>query len=264
MRERAATPERAIVTGANRGLGLGVVDRLGQRGAHVVLTSREASDGEREAARARARGRDVVATTLDVTSPQSIAALVQSLGEAPLTSVVSNAGIALDGFDARVVEQTLAVNYFGATALVRALEPRLGPGSRVVMVSSAMGALDGFDRRVRARFEAPRDYASIEAALAEFAALVAAGRETSEGWPRSAYRVSKLALNAWTRLYAEELRARDVHVNAVCPGWVRTRMGGAGASRSVREGAEGIVWAALLPAGGPTGGFFRDGRAVSW
>lgn len=255
---------RAVVTGGNRGLGLGVVDRLGQRGYQVILAARSAEDGEREAARARARGRDVVAEVLDVTDAASIARFAERLGEAPIDALVSNAGVALDGFDAMVVETTLAVNYFGATNIVRALEGRFRPGSRVVMVSSAMGALDGFDRRIRARFEAPGDYAAIEAALAEFRELVSAGREAMEGWPRSAYRVSKVALNAWTRLYAEEVRARGVLVNAVCPGWVRTRMGGAGASRSVREGAEGIVWAAMLPPRGPTGGFFRDGRAIPW
>lgn len=256
--------ERVVVTGGNRGLGLGVVDRLGQRGYRVVLASRDSLDGEREAARARARGRDVIAIPLEVTSADSLRAFSDTLGTDSLGAIVSNAGVALDGFDAQVVETTLSVNYFGATRVVRALEDRLVPGSRVVMVSSAMGALDGFDKRVRSRFERPKDYAAIEAALAEFTQLVRDGRETAEGWPRSAYRISKIALNAWTRLYAEEMRSKDVHVNAVCPGWVRTRMGGAGASRSVREGAEGIVWAAMLPKGAPTGGFFRDGKPVPW
>ena len=136
------------MTGANRGLGLGVVEQLGQRGYRVVLASRDPEAGEREAARARARGRDVIAAALDVASAESIRAFSEALGPDRIDAIVSNAGVALDGFDLSVVQRTLAVNYFGATAVVRALEDRLGVGSRVVMVSSAMGALDGFDRRV--------------------------------------------------------------------------------------------------------------------
>ena len=84
------------------------------------------------------------------------------------------------------------------------------------------------------------------------------------GWPGSACNVSKVGLNAYTRILARELRGKPVRVNAVCPGWVRTDMGGAGATRSVEEGAKGIVWAATLAVGGPTGGFFRDGEALAW
>jgi NAD(P)-dependent dehydrogenase (short-subunit alcohol dehydrogenase family) len=97
----------------------------------------------------------------------------------------------------------------------------------------------------------------------EFAADVAAGRHTERGWPTSAYRVSKAALNAYTRIVAAELKPRNIRVNSVCPGWVRTRMGGQSASRDVAKGAASIVWAATLTE--PTsGGFFRDGRALGW
>ena len=78
------------------------------------------------------------------------------------------------------------------------------------------------------------------------------------------YRISKLALNGLTRIMAGHVRGRNVLVNAVCPGWVRTDMGGPGASRSVEHGARGIVWAATLPDGGPSGGFFRDGNPIDW
>ncbi|HAM23184.1 MAG TPA: short-chain dehydrogenase, partial [Actinobacteria bacterium] len=81
-------------------------------------------------------------------------------------------------------------------------------------------------------------------------------------WP--GYRMSKAALNALTRLTAKELEGSPIKVNSVCPGWCRTDMGGKDAARSADEGARGIVWAALLPDDGPSGGFFRDGQAIDW
>jgi NAD(P)-dependent dehydrogenase (short-subunit alcohol dehydrogenase family) len=97
-----------------------------------------------------------------------------------------------------------------------------------------------------------------------FVDAVARGRYREAGWPGSAYRVSKVALNALTRILSRELAPRKIKVNAVCPGWVRTRMGGASATRDVTSGAKSILWAATLPADGPTGGFFRDGRKIAW
>ena len=91
----------------------------------------------------------------------------------------------------------------------------------------------------------------------------AAGAWASLGARTPAYSLSKLALNGLTVMLASELRGSGVLVNAVCPGWVATDMGGAG-GRPVEDGARGIVWAATLPDGGPTGGFFRDGRAIAW
>ena len=85
-----------------------------------------------------------------------------------------------------------------------------------------------------------------------------------KGWPESAYRVSKIGLNAYTRILARELADSKICLNAVCPGWVRTRMGGDNAARSVEEGADTIIWAALLPEDGPTGGFFRNRKTIDW
>jgi carbonyl reductase 1 len=89
------------------------------------------------------------------------------------------------------------------------------------------------------------------------------GHHVADGWPSSAYRVSKASLNAWVRLLARELAPRRIRINAACPGWVRTDMGGRGASRSVEKGAASILWAAALK-GEPTGGFFRDGGRIDW
>jgi NAD(P)-dependent dehydrogenase (short-subunit alcohol dehydrogenase family) len=90
------------------------------------------------------------------------------------------------------------------------------------------------------------------------------GQHEAQGWPSSAYSVSKAGLNALTRVLAEELRPAHVRVNAVCPGWVRTDMGGPGAPLSVERGADTLVWATTLPGDGPTGGFFRERKLVAW
>lgn len=102
--------------------------------------------------------------------------------------------------------------------------------------------------------------------MRQFVEDVGRGDHERRGWPSNAYRVSKVGLNALTRIYAAQLAKTHpkLKINSVCPGWVRTRMGGQSASRSVEEGAHGIVWAATLPADGPTGGFFRDGQRISW
>jgi NAD(P)-dependent dehydrogenase (short-subunit alcohol dehydrogenase family) len=148
--------------------------------------------------------------------------------------IVNNAAILYDtwahGYDADLTEVSAALdtNLFGAWRMCEALVPHLrrsGHG-RIVNVSSESGSLAGM----------------------------------SGGTP--AYSVSKAALNALTRILAAELRRDGVLVNAVCPGWTATDMGGGG--RPVAEGASGVVWAAELPDDGPTGGFFRDGRALAW
>jgi NAD(P)-dependent dehydrogenase (short-subunit alcohol dehydrogenase family) len=255
--------ELAIVTGGNRGLGLEVARQLARRGLRVVLTSRETAAGEEAAARLRGDG-EVRALPLDVADPASVASLAEALDE-PVHVLVNNAGASFSGFDARVAERTLATNYFGAAAVTDALLPRMPAGARVVMVSSGMGELGGYGAELRARFLSPDlDRAGVDALGREFVAAVARGEHGRLGWPGNAYRVSKALMNALVRVMAPALSARGIAINAVCPGWVRTDMGGAGAPRSVEKGASGIVWAATLPPGGPTGGFFRDGKAIGW
>jgi carbonyl reductase 1 len=269
---RAASPRLTVVSGANRGLGLEVCRQLAQAGRPVLLTARDADQAAaaaRTLAGAGAGGGTVRAAQLDVTEPASVAALAEALrreGE-PLAALVNNAGVALDGFDAEVVRSTLAVNVHGAARLTEALLPLLAPGGCVVMVSSGMGELAGLPPALRARFaDAALARPALQALLDEFLAAVQAGGRgaLAGGWPRSAYRVSKVALNALTRILAREQGPAGARVNAVCPGWVRTDMGGRAAPRGVAAGARSIVWAALLEADGPTGGFFRDGKPIPW
>jgi NAD(P)-dependent dehydrogenase (short-subunit alcohol dehydrogenase family) len=142
--------------------------------------------------------------------------------------------------------------------------PLLAPAANVVMVSSGMGTLDHLSPELARRFTGPDlDLPGLDALAAEFVALVERGGPLG-GFPQNAYSVSKVALNTYTRLVSPALAGRGVKVNAVCPGWVRTRMGGRAASRSVAQGARGITWAATLDDTGPSGGFFRDGRSIDW
>ncbi len=256
----------ALVTGGNRGLGLETCRKLAERGHHVILTSRKLEDAERTAREIGAKGHQVEPHALDVADPESVSALA---GAAPrwgkIDALVNNAGATLPGFDADVAEATLAINFFGAMRVTDALRPALAEDASVVMVSSGMGELSVVGPDLRRRFANP-DLGREE--LVElvngFVAAIRRGDHARSGWPSNAYRVSKVALNALTRILARELASTKIKVNAVCPGWVRTRMGGRGASRSVEDGARGIVWAATLPPDGPSGGFFRDGKAIEW
>lgn len=268
----------AVVTGANRGIGLECSRQLARAGLRVVLTARDGAAARAGAESLRAEGLAVLDHALDVTSGADIAALAGWLRaeHGGLDVLINNAGASFQGFDGSVAERTLAVNFFGPLHVTDALLPLLRPGGRVVMVSSSMADRDKLAPPLRGRFAVERgaagsaglDRAGLVALMEQFVSDVKAGRHSQEGWPTSAYSVSKIGLNCLTAILAQELRAaedqRGLLINAACPGWVRTRMGGAQANRSVEEGAETPVWLALLPADGPTGGFFRDQAPASW
>ncbi|WP_406378137.1 SDR family NAD(P)-dependent oxidoreductase [Streptomyces sp. NBC_00197] len=221
----------ALVTGANRGIGHEVARRLAAEGHTVYLTARSAK-GAADAA-AAIGGRDVRPLRLDVTSDDDVTAAARDIGA--LDVLINNAAITYDTWqravsaDLDVVREAAETNLYGPWRLTRALLPQLRASAhpRVVNVSSEAASL------------------------------------TSMGGGTPAYSASKVALNALTRMFAAELRSDGILVNAVCPGWVATDMGGAG-GRPVEEGAAGVLWAATLPDDGPTGGFFRDGRPLPW
>lgn len=168
------------------------------------------------------------------------------------------------------------MNYHGALQLTEALLPLLTPAACIVMVSGGAGELAALPRALRAQLQPPTiTSASLRALVAAFQAASERGdlrvraRQRSGGplWPQgsyAAYAFSKAVLNAATRLLAAKLGPNGARVNAVCPGWVQTEMGGAAAPRSIPEGAQAMVWAATLPPDGPTGRFFRDGRPIPW
>jgi NAD(P)-dependent dehydrogenase (short-subunit alcohol dehydrogenase family) len=216
----------ALVTGANRGLGLEVTRQLARRGFTVLA-------GARDPGAVPVVEGDVRAVRLDVSCERSVLALRAEVDA--LDVLVNNAAIHYDTWqrvldaDLDVVREALETNTLGPWRLALAFADlvRASPHGRIVNVSSGAGALTGM----------------------------------RDGHP--AYSISKAALNALTLMLADALRPSGVLVNAVCPGWVATDMGGRG-GRPVADGAAGIVWAATLPDGGPTGGFFRDGRRIEW
>ncbi len=227
----------ALVTGANRGIGLELVRQLAQRGFTTVLGSRDPEKGRAAAEGLAAGGIQVEARRLDVDDAESVRELAAGLESehGRLDVLVNNAAILYDtwqrGVDADLdlVHQALETNLLGAWRTTQACLPLLRRSShgRIVNVSSGSGSLSGM----------------------------------GAGTP--AYSVSKAALNALTRILAAELRSDGILVNSVCPGWVATDMGGPG-GRPVEQGAASVMWAVLLPDDGPTGGFFRDGRPVDW
>lgn len=255
----------AIVTGANRGLGLETCRQLRNQGFQIVLTSRGEKEGFEAARRLDPEAREVLYHPLDVTDPNSIATLVAALPRlVPRIDVlVNNAGVGLDGQDAETTRRTLAVNYFGARDVTDALLSSLPTGGRVVMVSSGLGELTHLAPDLRPSFADPTLTRSrLDALVSSFLQAVQTAKRRDAGWP-SAYSVSKVSLNALARILARDLAPRGVSVNAVCPGWVRTDMGGRRAPRSVAVGARSIVLAATLPSD-VTGGFYRDGRRIPW
>lgn len=229
----------AVVTGANRGIGLEICRQLAQRGLRILLTSRGRANGEAACAKLHDQDLDVRFAELDVASPDSVERFVGLLHDeyGGADVLVNNAGVMLDAKGAQVMSspvdsfrRTMEVNVYGPLLMCQALIPSMkkrGYG-RVVNLSSGLGQLS----------------------------------DMGDGTP--AYRMSKTALNALTRMLAAASRDANVLVNAMCPGWVKTDMGGVGATRSVVEAADTAIWLATLPDDGPRGGLFRDRKPIPW
>jgi NAD(P)-dependent dehydrogenase (short-subunit alcohol dehydrogenase family) len=228
----------ALITGANRGIGLEVCRQLAREGLQVILTSRDPDRGRTAAENLRGENLNVVYHPLDVTLPASVQNIHKHIKQqfGRLDVLVNNAGVYLDegvsvfdmGLDA--LQTTFEVNTYGAFLMTQAFVPLMieNDYGRVVNVSSSLGAI------------------------------------TQMGGYTAAYKMSKAALNALTRVVAGEVRGYNIKVNAADPGWVSTAMGGQTAPRTVEQGADTIVWLATLPDDGPTNGFFYERQPRMW
>jgi len=255
----------ALVTGANRGLGLETSVQLRAKGFRVVLTSRDEKKGTAAVRGLDPDGGDAMYHQLDITDRASISSVAKDLPALVprLDLLVNNAGIGSWGADRRASVRTIATNYFGSRDVTDALLPFIADGGRIVMVSSGLGELSYMGRDLRPRFADPSlNRPALDSLVNSYLSDLEKGEAKSAGWP-SAYSVSKVAMNALTRILARELAPRKIRINSVCPGWVRTDMGGPGANRSVEVGARSIVLGAMLP-DDATGGFYRDGKRIPW
>ena len=236
---QAPNKRLALITGANKGIGFEICRQLARKGLRVLLTSRDPRTGVKAQKILLQENLDVLFHELDVTVLSSVQALVKYVERehGGVDALVNNAGIMIDSSATSILREredvfhaTLETNFFGALRMCQGLVPLMrkrGYG-RVVNLSSGLGQL------------------------------------TDMGDGNAAYRMSKTALNTLTRMVASAMEQQDILVNSMCPGWVRTDMGGPNASRSVEKGAETAVWLATLPSGGPTGGLFRDKKPIPW
>lgn len=222
----------AVITGTRSGLGIGTARRLLEREFEVVLAHRDVARIPDLGPHAHPRHLDV---TRYETFPEFVSSVERDFGA--IDVLINNAAIYLDSRRPEDLIASFETNTLGPSMLLAGVLPNMLARNygRIVNVSSTMGQLTELGPDT-----------------------------TGMGTDRLAYRVSKAALNAVTRVFSYDVHGTNVLINSVCPGWTRTDMGTEEAPRSLDEGVSGIVWAATLPEGGPNGGFFQDGFPIPW
>lgn len=233
-----ASAKVALITGSNRGIGRETARQLAGRGYHVVIAARSRASGEQAVEEIRTAGGQVSLVELDVSDSESIARAAAEFDSiaSHLDVLVNNAGIYPDEglhiltLPRQQLAATFHTNMFGPLEVTQAFLPylRAAKQARVINVSSGYGQLDGMSPDV------------------------------------PSYCLSKFALNGLTIMLADALGGENIAVNAMCPGWVRTDMGGSSATRSVEQGADTAVWLADEAPQELTGKFFRDRSEIAW
>lgn len=234
----------AVVTGANRGIGFGVAKALAQKGFHVILTSRDVQKGQKATEDLSSAGLDVSYFKLDVIDEEDIKKLYHHIKSKfnRIDVLINNAGVLVTGHGGSLHEdsalkasssglrKSFEVNTIGPFLMCQYFIPLMIENNfgRIVNVGSKMGQL------------------------------------SSMGTGAPGYRLSKLALNGVSLLFANELKSYNILINTGSPGWVKTDMGGPNAPRTIEEGIQNILWLATLPDGGPSGLYFEDMKQGEW
>ncbi|CAN5493649.1 SDR family oxidoreductase [soil metagenome] len=226
-----------LITGSNRGIGFEIARQCAKKNFRIFISGRNESTLQQAQKKLRDENLNADTLLMDVSSAASIekAAATFSGLNLKLDVLINNAGIGLKEDNSitygkeQILTETLNTNSYGPLRVTKAFLPLLNTPGRVIMISSGGGSMTD---------------------------------EPGGWWP--AYCVSKTLLNAITRNLASELEVKQIAVNAVCPGWVRTDMGGSGANRSVEKGAETPVWLASEAPQKLTGLFFRDKKEIPW
>lgn len=238
----------ALITGANKGIGLETARQLGAQGITILLGARDLAKGEEAAAALKKEGIDARAVKLDVNDPADYATVAKAIEKdfGVLDILVNNAGVMIDNrgpnetstTSADVLRKTFDTNFFAVVGLTQALLPllRKSKAGRIVNLSSILGSLTLHATKGSYVYDAKT----------------------------FAYNSSKAALNSFTIHLAHELANTKIKVNSAHPGWVKTDMGGEGAMMELADGAKTSVELATLPEDGPTGGYFHMGKEISW
>uniref|UniRef100_A0A5F8G8R6 Carbonyl reductase (NADPH) n=1 Tax=Monodelphis domestica TaxID=13616 RepID=A0A5F8G8R6_MONDO len=270
----------AVVTGSNKGIGFAIVRDLCQKfSGDVILTSRDPTRGQEAVKELQEEGLNPIFHQLDIDDPQSIRTLRDFLKEryGGVDVLVNNAGIAFKATDPTPfpmqAEVTMKTNFFGTKAVSAELMPLVKPQGRVVNISSmvSLRALEGCSPELQQKFRSDTiTEEELVRLMEKFVEDAKKGVHQKEGWPNSAYGVTKIGVTVLSRIHARQLNEQrkgdKILLNACCPGWVRTDMTGPKATKSPEEGAETPVYLALLPpdATEPHGQFVMEKRVEKW
>jgi NAD(P)-dependent dehydrogenase (short-subunit alcohol dehydrogenase family) len=243
-----STGKIALITGANKGIGLETARQLGKLGVTILAGSRDLARGEEAAEVLRGIGVDARAVKLDIVNPADRTAAARYIEKefGRLDILINNAGVMLDArtgnetsnTSPKILHDTFETNFFAVVELTQTLLPllRKSEAGRIVNLSSILASLTLHATQGSPNYDAKT----------------------------FAYDTSKTALNSFTIHLAHELRDTKIKVNSAHPGWVKTEMGGEGAQMELGDGAKTSVELATLPENGPTGGYFHMGKPLPW